>query len=68
MKKRKFKPCPHCRCGKVVENRAVGGWFVECTACHWCGPTKRFRRSARKAWNRQQMLVYMGKRAYTYGA
>ena len=54
MKKRKFKPCPHCRCAKVEENKILfGGWFVECKACHWCGPSRRFRFLARKAWNKQ---------------
>ena len=58
MKKREFKRCPHCRCSQIEEIKIIlgaRGWFIECKACHWCGPTKRTRRGARKAWNKQAM-------------
>lgn len=55
-------PCPqkHCWCDRITVWKARGGrglrrvrYFAECDNCHYCGPSKRFKRSAIKAWNRR---------------
>lgn len=54
MKKRKFKPCPRCGCKSTWTVRITGSrqYYIECPACHQCGPTKLFKFRARRAWNK----------------
>lgn len=51
------KHCPNCNSSRIVDVHILSRklpwwWWVECMNCHWCGPTKLFRRRAEKAWNK----------------
>lgn len=49
-------PCPGCGSRNLIANRSLirrHHWFVECWACHWCGPTRWTLKRAIKAWEEE---------------
>ena len=54
---RKINPCCLCGCNNIRIWHAVigdGKYHLECEFCHNCGPRKRTKHGACRAWNRMK--------------
>lgn len=60
MRRLKINPCPNCGSHYTMAWRVCGRrwrYYLECSKCHWCGPTRLFHWRAVLAWNRMRKEV-----------